>query len=252
MSQDPELKARRLAKAQALLEAIEADDEAQSNQLIDELAADARWPVFQEVGQMTREVHDALMAFSHDDRLMNLAEAEMPDARDRLRYVITLTDQAATRTLNIVDQTLPLTDKLSDRSQRLKDLLTKVAADEADNQRLQDVSESVGEYLDSVLRIGNQMRGQLNDVMLAQEFQDLSGQLLMRVIDMLELVESKLVALLRLTSPMSTQKSKDQEGSEKAPEEDVSKGVGPQVPGNQADVVQSQDDVDDLLASLGF
>ncbi len=252
MSQDPEFKARRLAKAQALLEAIEADDEAQSNQLIDELAADARWPVFQEVGQMTREVHDALMAFSNDDRLMNLAEAEMPDARDRLRYVITLTDQAATRTLNIVDQTLPLTEKLSDRSQRLKDLLTKVAADEADNPRLQDVSESVGDYLDSVLHIGNQMRGQLNDVMLAQEFQDLSGQLLMRVIDMLELVESKLVALLRLTSPMTTQESKNREGSEKAPEEDVSKGVGPQVPGKQADVVQSQDDVDDLLASLGF
>lgn len=252
MSQDPELKARRLAKAQALLEAIEADDEAQSNQLIDELAADARWPVFQEVGQMTREVHDALMAFSNDDRLMNLAEAEMPDARDRLRYVITLTDQAATRTLNIVDQTLPLTEKLADRSQRLKDLLTKVAADEADNQRLQDVSESVGDYLDSVLRIGNQMRGQLNDVMLAQEFQDLSGQLLMRVIDMLELVESKLVSLLRLTSPMTAKKAKDQEGPEKAPEADVSKGVGPQVPGKQADVVQSQDDVDDLLASLGF
>lgn len=249
MSQDPELKARRLANARALLEAIEADDEPLSNQLIDELAADARWPVFQEVGQMTREVHDALMAFSNDDRLMNLAEAEMPDARDRLRYVITLTDQAATRTLNIVDQTLPLTEKLSDRSQRLKDLLTKVAADESDNQRLQDVSESVGDYLDSVLHIGNQMRGQLNDVMLAQEFQDLSGQLLMRVIDMLELVETKLVALLRLTSPMSTQKP---EGSEKAPEADLSKGVGPQVPGKQADVVQSQDDVDDLLASLGF
>lgn len=248
MSQDPEIKAQRLAKAQALLMAIESDDEAQANQLLGELAAQARSPVFDEVGRMTREVHDALMAFSSDERLTRLAEAEMPDARDRLRYVITLTDQAATRTLNIVESTLPITDKLSERSQRLKDQLAKVAQDEPDNARLQAVAESVGDYLDSVLHIGNQLRGQLNEVMMAQEFQDLSGQLLLRVIDLLELVEDKLVSLLRLASPTEVGEKKDH----KSTADDLSQGMGPQVPGNQADVVQSQDDVDDLLASLGF
>jgi len=250
MSQDPEIKAQRLAKAQALLKAIESDDEAQVNQLIEELAAVTHSSVFDEVGRMTREVHDALMDFASDERMTNLAEAEMPDARDRLRYVITLTDQAATRTLSIVESTMPMTDKLTERSQRLKDLLTKVAEDEQDNLRLQDVAESVGNYLDSVQHTSSQLRGQLNEVMMAQEFQDLSGQLLMRVIDLLELVEGKLVSLLRLTSPVQ-HKGADKTG-EKAPGDDIAKGAGPQVPGSQADVVQNQDDVDDLLASLGF
>lgn len=243
MNSDDDLKQQRLAQARALVDAIEADNDQRAAALIDDIAAGRHESMYEEVGRMTREVHDALMDFASDDRLMRMAEAEMPDARDRLRYVITLTDQAATRTLGIVEQTLPMAERLSERAERLKKELADVGRSEPDNERLQIVIESVSSYLDSVLHNSGGLKSQLNEVMMAQEFQDLSGQLLLRVIDLLELLEDKLVGLLRLSSPAQ---------GEKQQAADLNKGVGPQVPGTQADVVQNQDDVDDLLASLGF
>lgn len=239
-------KATLLANAQALVAAIEAEDELDITRCMNALATDHRNPVFEEVGRMTRDVHEALMAFAADERLDDMTGADMPDARDRLRYVITLTDQAANRTLTVVEEAQPVTERLMERSERLRDQLAQVAAAEADNTRLVTVIGTMSEYLDSVLNNADVLKSQLNEVMMAQEFQDLSGQLLMRVIDLLEQLETKLVSLLRLTGvPASNSNSPVNKG-------DLRQGLGPQMPTSGSDVVKSQDDVDDLLASLGF
>lgn len=104
-------------------------------------------------------------------------------------------------------------------------------------------------YLDSATTCGERIKGQLTEIMMAQEFQDLSGQLLMRVIDLLEQLEEKLVGLLQITAPVRSAKGEDRKS---APAERAEDGVGPQLPSAGDNVVKNQDDVDDLLASLGF
>lgn len=247
---DEEEKRVRLNQARALLAAAETGDEADFEHQLAALTAGQRQPVFEQVGQMTREVHEALMAFALDERLDRMTEAEMPDARDRLRYVISLTEQAATRTLALVEEAFPVTERLVERSERLQQQLAQVAEREVDNRRLVEVIHTISDYLDSVLGSGNALKSQLTEVMMAQEFQDLSGQLLMRVINLLEQLESKMVSLLHLTSPdiaPGDGQKKDGDASD-----DLQKGMGPALPKASSDVVKSQDDVDDLLASLGF
>ncbi|MFN2381731.1 MAG: protein phosphatase CheZ [Guyparkeria sp.] len=240
---------KRLADARALVEAIENEDSASESQLVGELTAAYSGNIFDEVGRMTREVHDTLKSFAEDERLGVLAEDEMPDARDRLRYVITLTEQAATRTLSLTEDATPAAEQIVDRSQRLKGELAKVAASEADNVRLGGVVESMTRYLDSTSHSGERLKGQLTEIMMAQEFQDLSGQLLMRVIDLLEQLEEKLVGLLQITAPVRSAKER---AGKSQPAECADEGQGPQLPSASDNVVKNQDDVDDLLASLGF
>lgn len=240
---------KRLADARALVAAIESEDEAGEARLIGDLTAAYSGNIFDEVGRMTREVHDTLRSFAEDERLGSLTQDEMPDARDRLHYVITLTEQAATRTLSITEEATPMAEKIVDRSQRLKDELAKVAASEADNSRLGSVVESMTRYLEATTGSGERLKGQLTEIMMAQEFQDLSGQLLMRVIDLLEQLEEKLVGLLQITAPVCGSKT---DGTKAGKAESAEDGVGPQLPNAGENVVKNQDDVDDLLASLGF
>jgi len=244
-------KLTRLAQARALVAALEANDEAEYLAGLNALAASQTQPMFEEVGRMTREVHEALMTFATDDRLNLLAEDEMPDARDRLRYVITLTEQAANRTLALVEEAFPVADRLMDRAERLQIELAQIQQRHADNTPLVDVITGLTEYLESVQQNGGVLKTELTDIMMAQEFQDLSGQLLLRVIALLETLEGKMLGLLQKIHPVSAEKPAAPTVAA------LSQGLGPMVPGakphaSAAEPIKNQDDVDDLLASLGF
>ncbi len=235
----------RVAAAEALLEAARSGDDAAYAAALAGIHQTSGVPVFEEVGRLTREVHEALMAFAEDDRLAHLMQDDMPDARERLRYVITLTDQAANRTLAVVEEAMPIADRLIERSERLRQELAQIAGKEAGNLRLVGVIHTLGSYLDSVFSSGDLLKKQMTEVMMAQEFQDLSGQLLLRVITLLEQLETKMVGLLKLTRPTGST------GGHLA--EDLRAGMGPAIPKSATtDVAKNQDDVDDLLASLGF
>jgi chemotaxis protein CheZ len=235
----------RVEWARELLEAMQSGDEMGAQMVLEQFHSVRESPLFQEVGRLTREVHEALMEFSRDNRLMQIANAEMPDARERLRYVISLTDQAANRTLAAVEEVMPVADKLIQRSRKLAERLAVIAQDDASDPHLRTVIGQVNTYLESVGVDGNRLRGNLTEVMMAQEFQDLTGQLLMRVTEVLEQLEEKLVALIRISGQAAAPASPQ-------PSTDDDRGHGPQVPGKEEGVVRNQDDVDDLLASLGF
>ncbi|MGC8697786.1 MAG: protein phosphatase CheZ, partial [Halothiobacillus sp.] len=107
------------------------------------------------------------------------------------------------------------------------------------------------EYLDSVQQDGGALKTRLTDIMMAQEFQDLSGQLLLRVIALLETLEGKMLGLLQKTHPVASEKPVA------LTQAALSQGLGPGVPGaknhsSAAEPIKNQDDVDDLLANLGF
>lgn len=233
----------RIAFAEGLLKAMQAGDEQNASMALAALA-DARESVlFKEIGTITRDLHDALRQFTDDNRLSQLAAQDMPDARERLRYVTTLTEQAAHRTLEAAEQAVPLTDNLVRRSRRVAERLGELRALHPENQPLHDAFGPIEIYLASVKKEGEQVHAHLTEVIMAQEFQDLTGQLMHHVIHLLEHLETEMVKLIRVVGMQQT-------GS--TPDDDPTKAEGPALPTAGSHVAHSQDDVDDLLASLGF
>ncbi|MEW6764614.1 MAG: protein phosphatase CheZ [Pseudomonadota bacterium] len=235
----------RLRFAEQLLEAMRQGDEQAAGAALAALADARDSMLFQEIGSITRDLHDSLRQFAEDNRLAQLAAEDVPDARERLRYVTTLTEQAANRTLEAVEQALPLTANLVSRSTRVAERLAALKVKFPDNQPLQDALGPMETYLASVNQEGDKVHASLNEVVMAQEFQDLTGQLLHRVIQLLEHLEDEMVKLIRVVGVPSTQHKESASA-------DATRADGPALPGAGESVMRNQDDVDDLLASLGF
>ncbi len=235
----------RLRSAEQLLEAMRQGDEQAAGAALAALSDARDSMLFQEIGSITRDLHDSLRQFAEDNRLAQLAAEEVPDARDRLRYVTTLTEQAANRTLEAVEQALPLTANLVSRSARVAGCLAALKVKYPDNQPLQNALGPMETYLASVRQEGGRVHASLNEVVMAQEFQDLTGQLLHRVIMLLEHLEGEMVKLIRVVGATSVKR-------EAAPDDETTRAAGPALPGAGSGVMHNQDEVDDLLASLGF
>lgn len=235
-----------LTKAQALVREVEADNEDQISKVLDEIAQLRESTLFQEIGKMTRELHDSLNSFRFDTRIADLAEHDIPDAKERLNYVITMTNQAAHRTLTAVEETIPISENLERQANDLNSRWQRLVRKEMDKQEFKILSREVSEFLPFVEQQSSKIHSSLSEVMIAQDYQDITGQIIRRVISLVQNVEENLVSLIR----MSGQKvlSNNQASSSNKP-----KLEGPQInPQARADVVNDQDDVDDLLSSLGF
>ncbi len=227
-----------LELARRLVDAIESGDNVVTNDLIGALN-DARFEVlFQEIGKLTRELHDTFGALVADEHLASLARECMPDARARLHYVIEKTEDAAQRTLTAVETMIPLSDQFVADAGELR--LAFVA--EPGTSSLQQRTLA---FLDGVSIYGGRLRSGLTEILMAQEYQDLTGQVIKRTIDLVSQVEEKLVGLVSACGVV-TQRA----GAIPAP---VSASVshGPSTSRQNA-VLGRQSEVDELLASLGF
>jgi len=233
--------------ARNLVSHLESGNEGQADSVIAELAGFHDSLLFQEVGRLTRELHDSINGFVMDAQLVDIAQNEMPNAAERLRYVIATTEQAANVTLGAVEESLPLADSLRDDAQHLADQWARFNSRQLSVNDFRELSNELSAFLDSTQSNTEELHKRLSEVLLAQGYQDITGQVIRKVIDLVNDVESKLVQLIRL----SGQRKKDEQPvSEDVP--DIS-AQGPVVPGvDRGDVVNGQDDVDDLLSSLGF
>lgn len=197
---------------------------------------------------MTRQLHDSLETFRQDSRIDSLTENEIPDARERLSYVIEMTQKAADKTLGAVEETLPIADKIEDRAGELKNTWKKFRRRELSADQFRELSADIETFLGDIEGDSRQMKNNLTEVLMAQDFQDLTGQIINRVITLVEEVEGNLVDLIRITGL-----GDGDEVANKKQEISAVEAEGPQIPGiGTADVMESQDDVDDLLSSLGF
>lgn len=242
--------ADRRMRAKALAEALEREDHAEVDRLLDELAAARDALLFQELGRLTRQLHEAMSSFSLDSRLAELAEHDIPDAKERLNYVITMTEQAANTTLNAIDAILPVTEKLSGEASELAGQWTRFLQREMPFDEFKEMSQQLGDHF-AVTRDGlGLIQAKLNEVLMAQGFQDITGQIIKRVILLVQDVEQNMVDLIRIAGrriPSGVPGAQADGTHEPLP--------GPVVPGvddRQGDTVASQDDVDGLLSSLGF
>ena len=197
--------------------------------------------VLSRVGHMTRALHESLRGLGLD-KLIEKAASDIPDARDRLDYVARLSEQAAKRVLDATDAAGPVQDAIETRSSELagawQSLLDK-GASEADWRAL---AQRTIAGLDESRAGAAATRGQLMDIMMAQDFQDLTGQVIGRITGIAQNLEKQLVQVLIDFAPSEIKRELDN-------------GLlnGPQInPEGRSEVVADQGQVDDLLDSLGF
>ncbi len=194
------------------------------------------------IGHMTRALHESLRGLGLD-KLIEKAASDIPDARDRLDYVARLSEQAAQKVLNATDAAGPLQDAIEGSAGALQQswqaLLDNPAAGEADWRALAE--KSVASMQQSRLDAA-QTKAYLMDIMMAQDFQDLTGQVITKVTTIAQNLEQQLVQMLVDFAPAEVKR-------------DFGNSLmnGPQIhPTGNADVVSNQGQVDDLLDSLGF
>ncbi len=199
--------------------------------------------VYQKIGQMTRKVHDALSELGFDQALQDAAEV-MPDARQRLTYIAQMTEQAASKVLNATDIAKPMQDRIESGATELKGQWDKLFANELSPEEFKALAAKTRDFLGAAASDSQNTNAQLTEIMMAQDFQDLTGQVIKRVVDMAQMVESQLLNVLIETAPV-----------DKKPARKADEGLmnGPVVSSDgREDVVTSQEQVDDLLESLGF
>ncbi|ALO46321.1 protein phosphatase CheZ [Pseudohongiella spirulinae] len=217
--------------------------------------------LYHEVGRLTRALHTAIRDFHLGIGLQASEEvehelSEMADARSRLNYVIKMTEEAANKTMDRVDEAAPVIRNMVDQGSALQADWTAYLADRKLDAEQQQLFDRVSGLLDLLSTQGAGIHEHLTEILMAQGFQDLSGQVIKRVIELVSDVEKSLVNLVKLASNVeqiagiesgvSTVLKLDDEQSRIRAE-------GPQVKsGSKRDVVSGQDDVDDLLSSLGF
>jgi chemotaxis protein CheZ len=193
------------------------------------------------VGQLTRTLHDNLRALGFDKSIQNAAQ-EIPDVRERLNYVAKMTEQAAQRVLNATDTALPLQDNIVNTASDMASNWRNLIAQPFDANAYQAIGETTALSFENMVTDANASKQQLMDIMMAQDFQDLTGQVIRKVMELAHHLETQLVQLL----------------VDHAPEEirrEVNSGLlnGPVInPETSGEIVESQMQVDDLLDSLGF
>ena len=262
-----------LEQATALVKAIETGDLSGSVEMINALHNSRHDVFYREVGVLTRGLHEAIKTFGEDvsDKL-NLdetAKAVMNDASERLVHVIELTETTSHETMDRVDRSLVLVDNLDEQSERFQGLLSLVGQLEDEFEALHGVFDRTCELRDSSEETVAELRTLLTDIVVSQSVQDITGQLIRRVITLLTQVEGQLVKLIGMSAKVeqlrgvesrlglglndsaSAPATNNAKAKAKKPDAEV-KAVGPQINKNAPDVAQNQDDVDDLLSSLGF
>ncbi|MBI1425384.1 MAG: protein phosphatase CheZ [Gammaproteobacteria bacterium] len=241
--------AETIARAKDLVASLERGDEKGSKEVIDDLTNIRESDLYREMGKLTRELHDAIMAFGMDEQISNLAQQEIPDARQRLRHVIDMTDQAAHRTLTAVEESLPICEQLEARSLTLQEDWSRFKKRDMDINEFKQLAKRLDTFFSDNTGDAGKLRSSLNNVLMAQDFQDLTSQIIKKVIKLVEEVESNLVELIKLT-----RRPDDMSADKHAAEKKQEKLAGPVVPGvnDGGSTVSGQDEVDDLLSSLGF
>jgi chemotaxis protein CheZ len=239
----PSLREEFGATVATLSDALAAGNETAFYAELDGLLQRRERMLFLDLRKLTGDLQSALQRFRVDSRLADLAAKDVPNARLRLDHVLRLTDEAAHRTLDLVEQSGPLAERtarsaaeLVEPWQRFRD--RKIAVD--DFHRL---VRDMDAFLQAAHTDMSKVRENLSEVRLAQGYQDLSGQIIRGVMKLVTELEIALADLVRLSRI----------GSRTRPVSDETRrGFGPPIPGiNSGPSVGGQQDVDALLSGLG-
>lgn len=213
----------KLDQVKQLLSALEQQDYDTAASMLDRIVEIRNQDVLHQVEEIAQNLHQTLDGFGDDAKLLQHTKQDLPDTTERLQYVIETTEQASNKTLSSAENVMALLETLSDWS-----------SDEAHVKLIEEA------------------KTEMTEIIMAQSFQDLTGQVLNRVIMLVGSVEQSLVDLLE-KSGIQLDKVVLSEPSDEAKKAEEMKGLGPNVTqSSQKDVAKSQQDVDDLLDDLGI
>lgn len=230
----------------ALAGALAAGNEQLFLEELDILVERRERSLFGDLRKLATGLHTALLRFSIDSRLVDMAEKEVPDARHRLDHVLKLTDEAAHRTMDLVEQSGPLAERTAKQADEIVVLWRRFRSRSIAVDEFRDMLRRMDAFLESTRTDMDKVRGNLAEVLLAQGYQDISGQIIRGVMKLVGELETALTELVRLSNGGS--------GSRKsAASDDTRRGFGPAVPGiDHGPAVSGQQDVDALLSGLGM
>ncbi|MBJ7536785.1 protein phosphatase CheZ [Marinomonas transparens] len=240
-----------------LLAHIESGDFSGAIKIIQELSEARHTSFYNEVGTLTRSLHDAIRDFQVDS--LNLVEddgtsddaSRMTDASDRLTYVIEMTNSAANKTMDMVDSSVPVASELKAQAKSLRKDWGRLIQRDLTPQEFRNLYKRIDTFLEYADDSATTLHSNLNTILLEQGYQDLTGQVITRVNDLIRDVEEKLVHLVAVAGRVDSISGIEHKESES--EHDDTRGYGPAI--NKQDspeVLNNQDEVDDLLSSLGF
>jgi len=202
------------------------------------------YDVFQRIGVITRRLHDALHELGYDKTLETAVDS-LPDARARLAYIAKLTGDSANKVLNTVEFARATQDAMSSGAKELKARWNGKTSQTLNGPDGEVLITDTCEFLGSLPLSTDLTNNHLTDIMLAQDFHDLTGQVIRKVVDLAQTLEEQLLALLLETTPP--------ERRAKLLSTDVGFLSGPAINvDGRTDIVTSQSQVDDMLESLGF
>ena len=197
--------------------------------------------VFNRLGTLARQLHDSLRGLGMD-KLIEDSARQIPDARERLNYIAKMTEQAASRVLNATDIAKPVQDELIVRSKALSQRWEGMYANRLSVDEFKQLADDTRGYFSETpgkLKLTND---QLMEIVMAQDFQDLTGQVIKKIVELVQDLESQLLAVLLEAMP-AERKAETAPGLLNGPVVGATTG---------RDVVSNQAQVDDLLESLGF
>jgi chemotaxis protein CheZ len=193
--------------------------------------------IHHKIGHLTRQLHDSLKELGYAEQLVATV-GELPDAQSRLSYIARLTGDAAEKVLNRVDMAKSHNDNLAAQARETIAAMVKNPVSAVATGRIMN-------FLKDVEQATQTTDEHLTEIMMAQDFHDLTGQVIARVLTLASTIEQQLVQLVIETAPPN---------AIPIPPEPRNEHLGGPVvnPENNPDVVTDQSQVDDLLASLGF
>lgn len=240
-----------LEQAKELVSLLEEGKQQQANQLLEDVYNRRNDKLFTSVGQLTRDLHEALQDFQLDPRIVQMTEDDLPDAQNRLQYVIQKTEDAANRTMDAVEACLPMADDMHQRVESVMPVWNRLMSNDIEINEFKSLCHQVDDVLKRCGENMPQVHGLMTEVLMAQDYQDITGQVIRRVIQLVEDVEKNLIELLKIFGKEEARR--EAEKAESSKQKNGSEAEGPIIDADKRDdVVGGQDEVDDLLSSLGF
>ncbi len=246
--------------AKLLVEKLQGDHYEDASKLIHSMVAARDRHIFQSVGRLTRGLHNSILNFHVDADLdkepPTVESSDVRDATDRLSYVMELTQKAADKTMDMVEASAPIAMNLGQEASSLRDEWARLKRREMTPGEFRHLYKRMDEFLGQMDVGTEQLNRNLQDIILEQGFQDLTGQVLKRVIGLITEVEQDLVSLVRIAGQVEeitglVNEVDTDPGALK--NKKTAEAEGPQIHAAvRDDVVSGQDEVDDLLSSLGF
>ena len=196
--------------------------------------------MYERLGGIVRMLHDSLRQLGYDRSLSDVA-SQITDAQGRLEHIASLTEQAANKVLNTVDTSIPEQEALSKKAQDMQARWEDLFAGKLGVEEFKSLAGDSKQFAAAVSEATDAEKARLLDIMMAQDFQDITGQLIKKIVAITSKAEQELAQLLRDNAPPEVKAAM----AENKPFELMS---GPSAPG----AAMGQDDVDSLLADLGF